>query len=126
MYRLVAVAVVAAVLVMLPGSYADPPRPADAKNPGVALPVGKWKVEFSNGVKEACDIGNGGEASVVEPLRQSGGTAEMKNGVVVLTFNDDRVERWTPVGARYVVEHWFPASKLPTVAPVLGIGEKAE
>ncbi len=31
--------------------------------PEVALPVGKWKVEFANGVTEVCQIGNGGERS---------------------------------------------------------------
>jgi hypothetical protein len=43
----------------------------------------------------------------------------------VITFNDDRVERWTAVGDRFVVEHWFPASRVPVVAPVLGIAERA-
>ena len=96
-----------------------------SNSPEAALPAGKWKVEFTNGVTEVCSIGNGGEASVTEPQRRSSGMAVAKEGSVVITFNDDRVERWTPVGKRFVVEHWFPGSRLPTVTPVLGIAERA-
>jgi hypothetical protein len=101
-----------------------PPPSPDAPREA-ALPVGKWNVEFANGVKEACDIGNGGETTVEEPGRRSAGRAEVKGGSVVITFDDDRVERWTPVGQRYVVEHWFPASRAFVATPVLGIAERA-
>jgi hypothetical protein len=102
-----------------PEAGADSPRKA-------TLPVGKWKVEFSNGVAEVCQIGNGGESTVEEPQRASNGMAEVKGGSVVIAFQDDRIERWTPVGKRYVVEHWFPASRLPVTTPVLGIAEAAQ
>ena len=78
-----------------------------------ALPVGRWTVEFANGVTEVCSIGNGGEASVEETQRRSHGMAVVKADSVVITFNDDRVERWTPVGKHFVVEHWFPGSGFP-------------
>ena len=93
-----------------------------------ALPVGIWKVEFTNGVVEECDIfkfdGNG-HVFVAEPQRRKPGTMVAKEGSFVLTFTDDRVERWTPVGKRFIVEHWFPASRLPAATPVLGIAERA-
>jgi hypothetical protein len=97
----------------------------DGGPPKAALPVGRWKVEFANGVTEVCAIGNGGESSVEEPRRRCVGMAAVKGGSVAITFGDDRVERWTPVGGRYVVEHWFPASQVPVTAPVLGIAQRA-
>jgi hypothetical protein len=108
-------------------TYGLQPFRVPAKNsPEAALPVGKWKVEFANGVTEVCSIGNGGEASVEEPQRKSDGTAEVQGGSVVVTFQDDRVERWTKVGKRCVVEHWFPSSGYPAAAPVLGFAESAQ
>ena len=94
------------------------------KAPQDGLPVGKWKVEFTNGVIEVCDIGNDGAASVEEPRRSAKGMAEEKDGSVVITYNDDRIERWIPIGKGYVVEHRFPASQVPAATPVLGIAEK--
>jgi hypothetical protein len=98
------------------------PVPPPLPDPG--LPVGKWRVEFANGVSQVCEIRPDGTASVMEPLRTSDGKATVKGGAVVLAFADDRVERWTPVGKRHVVEHWFPGSQVPAVTPVLGIAER--
>ncbi len=89
------------------------------------LPVGKWRVEFANGVIETCEVNHDGEASVTEPARSSPGMAEPQGRSAVITYSDDRVERWTKVGERYLVEHWFPGSRIPTVDPVLGIAERA-
>jgi hypothetical protein len=86
--------------------------------------VGKWSIEFANGVKEVCEVNKDGEASVAEPLRTSAGKAEVKDDSVVLVFQDDRVERWTPVGSKMVVEHWAAKAQFPTGKPVLGIGQK--
>jgi len=104
-------------------------RPALAgadNSPEAALPVGKWKVEFTNGVTEVCDIldFDGGQVTVDEPRRTSRGTVVVKHGSAVMTFHDDRVERWTAVGKRFVVEHWFPGSGFPAATPVLGIAER--
>ncbi|HSQ55472.1 MAG TPA: hypothetical protein VLM40_06980 [Gemmata sp.] len=112
-------------LVVVGTGRSSEPDPMPADPPDIGLPVGKWKVEFANGVKEVCHIGNGGESTVEEPRRRSNGIAEVKGGSVVIRFHDDRIERWTRVGSRYVVEHWFPGSQLPTVTPVLGIAEPA-
>ncbi len=87
------------------------------------LPVGRWNVEFANGVKEVCEVGKDRTASVAEPLRTSSGKAEVKDGSVVIVYQDDRVERWTPVGKRMVVEHWYPGAQFPSGTPVLGIAE---
>jgi hypothetical protein len=90
----------------------------------LAAVKGKWTVEFTNGVTEVCRIGKDGEASVEEPLRRSDGTAVVQGGSVVITFQDDRVERWTAVGKRVVVEHWFPGARFPTAPPALGIATR--
>jgi hypothetical protein len=39
------------------------------KSPDPQLPIGKWRVEFANGVIETCEIRQDGSSSVVEPLR---------------------------------------------------------
>jgi hypothetical protein len=87
------------------------------------LPVGRWNVEFANGVKEVCEVRKDRTASVVEPLRTSTGEAEVKDRSVVIVYQDDRVERWTPVGKRMVVEHWYPGARFSSERPVLGIAE---
>lgn len=118
MNRFIPILLVCTAILAMQGSSAQPSSKAD-------LPTGTWRIEFANRVTEVCDIGNGGKASVDEPRRQSTGTAEVKGDSVVITFADDRVERWTPVGNRFVVEHWAQGSRLPTVTPVLGIAERA-
>jgi hypothetical protein len=130
MTRLLPFRLVGATLLVTQDTRRDMPRPpaqeaGRGSPPEAALPVGRWKVEFANGVTEVCDIGNGGESSVEEPRRRCVGMAVVRGGSVVITFGDDRVERWTPVGARYVVEHWFPASQVPVATPVLGIAQRA-
>jgi hypothetical protein len=95
------------------------------RTPAIAMPVGKWSVTFANGVTQTCEIGGGGTASVVEPLRNSNGKTLIQGGTAKLIFQDDRVERWTPVGNRFVVEHWAASTGFPTATPVLGIAEKA-
>ena len=93
--------------------------------PAIFLPVGKWSVAFANGVQQTCAIRADGTASVVEPRRTSGGKATaVKGGAVVLVFEDDVVERWTPVGKRYVVQFWVSGSQYPTATPLLGIAER--
>jgi hypothetical protein len=96
--------------------------------PVAGPPAGEWKVEFANGVTQLCDVFTfDGErhATVEEPQRRSRGRVEVSGGSVVMTFNDDRIERWTQVGDRFVVEHWFPGSRRATATPVLGIAERA-
>jgi hypothetical protein len=94
--------------------------------PANPVPQGKWAVAFSNGVAEVCDFFpfDGPHVLVEEPRRRALGSVAVAGGSVLLTFQDDRVERWTPVGQRYVVEHLFPGSRMPQVAPVLGIAER--
>jgi hypothetical protein len=93
--------------------------------PEAGRPCSRWSVKFSNGVAEVCTIRNDGTASVAEPLRTSGGKWAVKGGVLVIACADDRIERWTPVGKRFVVEHWFPAAQMATGKPVLGIAGRA-
>jgi hypothetical protein len=92
-------------------------------NPRAVLPVGKWSIEFANGITEVCEIGQDGAAVVVEPLRIAG-KAVVNGGAVLMLFENGRVQRWSAVGQRQVVEHWFPESDFPAVAPgVLGIAD---
>jgi hypothetical protein len=123
------IAVAIAVLVFSSALVGDPPAPPSRSTPPLEsdmLPVGKWSVTFANGVVETCEIKKDGTASVVEPRRASGGKVSRKDGSFVIACEDDRLERWTPVGSRMVVEHWFPASQLPVATPVLGIAEHAQ
>jgi hypothetical protein len=46
------------------------------------------------------------------------------NGVVVLAFDDDRIERWTKIGQRMVVEHRASSDQFSSGPPVLGIAAK--
>jgi hypothetical protein len=88
--------------------------------------AGGWRVEFANGVTQVCHVREDGTASVVEPRRTSAGKTEIKDGSVVIIYEDDRVERWTPVGNRRIVEHWFPGSQFTTATPVIGIAERVQ
>jgi hypothetical protein len=97
------------------------PEPAAKTLPPVELAVGKWTVEFANGVIEACEIHKDGTASVEEPKRSSSGKATVKDNAIMIAFEDDRLERWRPVGKRMVVEHWYPGNQEPAVTPVLGV-----
>jgi hypothetical protein len=96
----------------------------EVKLPPVDLPVGRWSVTFANGVEEMCEVRRDGTASVVEPRRASDGKTEVKDGSILIVYQDDRVERWTPVGARMVVEHWHPGAPFPSGTPVVGIAER--
>jgi hypothetical protein len=87
--------------------------------------VGKWTVKFANGVTEVCKIRKDGIASVIEPLRKSGGKGAVKRGMVTIIYDDDRIERWKMRGKQFVVEHWFPGSQFPNGRPVLGIAKRA-
>jgi hypothetical protein len=97
------------------------PEPTAKTLPPVELPIGKWTVELANGVIEVCEIRKDGTASVVEPKRTSPGKATIKDNAIMIAFEDDRLERWRPVGKRMVVEHWHPGSHEPAVTPVLGV-----
>jgi hypothetical protein len=94
-------------------------------NRQVILPAGTWKVEYANEVTEACNFKKDGTTAVIEPVRIAG-KAVVNGGSIVIVFDNGRVQRWTPVGARYVVEHWFPGSQFPTVTHgTQGIAERA-
>ena len=118
MFRTLAVLVVSLSASLV--AVGDPPAPLVTEG----LPVGKWRIEFANDVVETVTVAQDGTANVTEPLRTSPGKATMKEGSAVIAFDDDRVERWTKVGNKYVVEHWFPAAAYPESRPVLGIAKQ--
>src|SRR5262245_11027704 len=101
------------------------PAPFPKKERGPRLPVGQWTVTFTNGVVQTCEVGSDGAARVVERYRNSAGKATVKGGVVMIVCDDDRIERWTRVEGRMVVEHWFPVSAYPAGQPARGIAERA-
>ncbi|HEV7224972.1 MAG TPA: hypothetical protein VGN42_19870 [Pirellulales bacterium] len=105
------------------GAREGAPAPA-APPPAAKPPLGKWRVEFANGVTETCEIREDGTATVEEPRRRSAGRTEQKGDYIALVFDDDRLEHWTAVGERFVVEHWFPGSRVSAAAPALGIAER--
>lgn len=87
--------------------------------------VGEWTVDFANGVVETCELVKEGTATVVEPKRSSPGkVCDAMDGVVVLAFDDDRIERWTKIGQRMVVEHWTSSDQFPSGPTVLGIAAR--
>jgi hypothetical protein len=116
--------VVAALAIPLVAT-ADPPAPPKAQG----LPphfVGRWTVSFANSVIEICEVKADGTAFEREPNRSSDGKVELVDGPIVITFADDRVERWTAVDRRMVVEHWCPAQSYPAGKSVLGIANKMQ
>ncbi len=116
----------ASLTLILTSAAGKPPAPP-AKNPGPeARFVGRWMVTFANGVVESCEVRNDGSASESETLRSSDGQVSQQTDSVIITFADDRVERWTAVGRRMVVEHWFPAAGYPAGNRVLGIADRVQ
>jgi hypothetical protein len=88
--------------------------------------VGRWMVTFADGVIESCEVRNDGSASESETLRSSEGRVSQQAGAILITFADDRVERWTAVDKRMVVEHWFPAAAYPAGDKVVGIADRVQ
>ncbi len=98
-----------------------------SKNPKKYTPpqfVGKSTVAFANGVVETCDVRANWTASESEPNLSANGKAEVKGNALVISFADNRFERWTSVAKRVVVEHFFPGTELPAGAKVLGIADR--
>jgi hypothetical protein len=111
----------ACVLLTIPlTSAGDPPKPEQP------LPVGKWTVEFANGVVEKVEVRKDGTATVTEPARASDGKVTVVPGAFLFVCEDGRVERWIPVGKRMVVEHWASVDQMPAGPPVKGIAETAD
>jgi hypothetical protein len=120
--RFLPAAVALLALTLASAGYAPVPPP---KQRPPALPVGKWRVVFENGVVETCEVRKDGSATVVEPLRSSRGKATVdRKGVVVIVCDDDRTERWRPDGKRMAVEHFFPGSQYPAGKAVRGIARR--
>jgi hypothetical protein len=124
--RLLGLAFAGAVLLVPVAFGGPPPLPVPQPSPKASLPVGKWRVEYANEVTEVCDVQKDGTASVVEPVRIAGGKAVVSGASVVMVFENGRVQRWTPVGKRFAVEHWFPGSQFTAKPDVLGIAERTE
>jgi hypothetical protein len=127
MSRLLLCSILGFGLTAVPTRGGSPPHTFARQLPAKveAIPAGKWRVEFTNGVIQTCEIASDGTAKVREPLRTSPGKAVLQDGAVIITFDDNRVERWTQIGKKLVVEHWCPASAYPAERPVLGIAEQS-
>jgi hypothetical protein len=112
-------------LALAAGAWAVPSPERGANNPGpVAGCAGRWAVTFENGVIETCRLDAAGVAEEKEMHRSAKGQAERVGRSFVIKFDDDRVERWTPIGTQAVVEHWCPSAQYPDGPRVLGIAER--
>lgn len=118
-------AAVALALLQPSAGHPRAPAPVFRERGATELPVGRWTVRFANGVVEECRIGRDGSVGLVEPGRAAGGRARVDRRAVVIVYEDDRIERWTTAGPRMTVEHWFPATRYPSGAPVLGEAVRA-
>jgi hypothetical protein len=108
----------ACVLLTLPVTVTgDPPQSEQT------LPVGTWSVEFANGAVEKAEIKKDGTATVSEPARSSGGKVTAVPGAFLFVCAGGRIERWTPIGKRMVVEHWASVDQMTNGAPVKGIAD---
>ena len=110
-----------AALVLPLYAAGDPPAKNTSSPPQF---VGRWTATFANGVVETCDVKADWTASESEPKRSADGKAEVKDNALVITFADDRVERWTAVDKQMVVEHFFPGAEYPAGSRVLGIADR--
>lgn len=100
--------------------------PAVVGETAAEKPSGKWRVEYANGITEVCTVNKEGGAVVTDPVRIVGRAAASGNAILFL-FENGRAQRRTPIGKRFVVEHWFPGDKFPTTAAsTLGIAEPAQ
>lgn len=114
-----------AMITLIGTAKADPSAPSKEDRGRPLIPAGTWKIKFSNGVVEKCTVHPDGTASVVEPLRSSAGKPNWEETEsFVIVFADDRTERWTTVGNKIIVEHWYPSSRFPNGDRVLGIAKK--
>jgi hypothetical protein len=124
MSRAKVLAAACALLVLaLPAAGDRPAPPMGTAGPEFGL-FGKWTVTFANGVVERCEVRANGTASESEPLRSADGKAEASGNSLVITFEDGRVERWTLIEGRVVVEHWCPAAAYPAGAAVVGAADR--
>ncbi len=106
-----------------PSEIPNAPTEPEGK-PIASFPTGSWKIVFTNGVNELCEIHLDGTATVKEPLRSADGTVKAIDASYQIDFTDNRVERWTRIGNRFVVEHWTSGPGIERSAPVLGIAER--
>ena len=100
-------------------------KPQLAQAPAPRVRPERWSVEFANAVTQVCEMREDGTASVVElALPKYSGKVIDKDGPVLVEYTGDRTQRFTPVGAQMVVEHWWPGAEKGTDRPILGIAER--
>ena len=93
-----------------------PPRP---KAPGF---TGLWRVIYSHGAVRTYHVGADDTVQFIEERRRG---ALRRGQHVLLQFGDGKIERWTLVKGRLLVQHWNPASGYPRRPPdVTGQGVK--
>lgn len=101
-----------------------------------SVPVGRWIIEMSNGVRAVYDVREDGTASVVELppasaaanadepaklTRTSLGFARIRDGAIFIEFQDGQVERWTRNGAKMAIERWVDRRQFPDKPPTAGV-----
>lgn len=114
----------AALLALCIPSLGRAPAPFPRREARPAFPVGTWRIAFTNGVVQWCEVRKDGTASVSEPNRSSPGKVTRKGTSFFVVCDDDRTERWTPDGRRMAVEHWCPGAPFPGAAAARGVAER--
>jgi hypothetical protein len=94
----------------------------------IAAWVGRWNTEFANGIHEEHELRPDGTVTVrnIEQNWSCEGRMTFDGQQVTITYDNERIERWTPVGSRMVLEHWRPASQIPIQPALFGIGTREE
>ncbi|MFT6864951.1 MAG: hypothetical protein ACJAVK_003523 [Akkermansiaceae bacterium] len=92
--------------------------------PGVQIPIGTFEITFMNGVFETCEFAEDATVKVTQENRASVGRAEVKDGKIVVRYEDDRIEEWSLIDGAYFVNHWHPISSWPDQGSVMGFAEK--
>lgn len=92
----------------------------------LAVPTGKWQMVNAQGVRGSYEFRANGTVLWTEKLRRATGKCTVKDGSILIVYEDDRTERLTPSGPRMIVEHWYPSSRHPAGYPVFAYAEKAK
>jgi len=77
-----------------------------------------------NEVIENCEFAEDTIVKVTQGNRASVGRAELNNGKILVSYEDDRIEQWSLIDGAYFVNHWHPISSWPDKDRVMGLAGK--
>lgn len=100
--------------------------PAPPRVGRLVLPTGKWQFVNAQGPFGTYEFRANGTVLWTEKARRAIGKCTVKDGSILIVYEDDRTERLTPCGPRLLVEHWSPSSSYPAGYPGFAYAEKAK